>query len=130
MLYTVGHRESYTEALKEPNPRKLGPYGDPSSEKNHYDGGIAFLTPKDAKAFLDEEGISDYGIYAMDGELEDTYTSPSGWLAITRDLPLLKEVTVSKVTVELKGTVKCGNDFSNSPNEPPIKPKESSELEP
>ncbi len=70
MLYTIGHRESYERFFHEQKePMKLGRGPDPRDPDNHYPGGSAYLTIKEAEAAAPEG----YAVYGLQTDIENTY---------------------------------------------------------
>lgn len=93
MIYTIGHRPSYTKALEDENPTKLGPIEKPDFQEEPYPGGVAFTTPEAARKCIETyHKDKDYSVYALDGEEEDIYESSPGEFSIKRDLRILGEV--------------------------------------
>jgi len=96
MIYTVGHRKSYNRGLALPEPLiKLGPRsaGEIANYEEAYPGGIAFITPEEAREYIEQNGLTGYSVYVLDGEVEDMYESKPGETSIKRDLRILKEYT-------------------------------------
>lgn len=76
MLYTIGKTESYEKGLDEEKPLlKLGKCihkGEP------YDGGIVFLSEREAYNYLLINELEGYSVYGLVAELDDTVLSKNG----------------------------------------------------
>lgn len=95
MCYTVGHKKSYDQALKEGGNIKKGRYGPTLDEPEGYPGGIVFRTIQDAQDFIASGGMArwfpdrDESVWAVYGLLadwdRDTYEASDGYCALLRD---------------------------------------------
>lgn len=80
MIFTIGHQESYLEALKAkpviPGKRllKIG-------RRKDYPGGYAFKTREDAQRRIDEEYAGKgFAIFGLEADWQtDTVPSETGW---------------------------------------------------
>lgn len=75
MLYTIGHKESYDNALESAKTTSMPPKKVGCQEVNGapYPGGIIFESEVEARIYITMDGHTSYDVYGLNTTLDNTY---------------------------------------------------------
>jgi len=83
MIYTIGHTQTYTNALAnapESGLFKMGRTGPTEEHPDGYPGGYAFICIADAQRRIDEAYVGrGFSVFGLDAEWSNTVKAENGW---------------------------------------------------